>query len=158
MKRVFYVLILGCLAILAVLGSLRPAEAQVTSKRMVTVLESASRITTTVSSDQINLDEAQNVKGGYITLDVTGVLTTPVITLSVQFKDSASGKYENLLTASSGVSAVGTHTYLIYPGAGTAGADVTQVAGYVLPMTWRVQVEHEDTDPITYTVGAMLVP
>jgi hypothetical protein len=158
MKRAFFILLFGCLVALGILAPHKEAEAQVSSRRMVTVLASAERITTTTSSDITNLDEAQNIRGGYITLDVTEVTTTPIITLSVEFKDPVSGEYETLLTASSGVNATGTHTYLIYPGAGTAGADVTQVAGYVLPQVWRVSVEHDDTDPIEYSVGAMLAP
>lgn len=160
MKRALYGLVLGCLLLLAALALLpsRQADAQVSSKRMVTVLSSTARTTTTVSSDLINLDEAQNIRGGYIVLDVTGALTSPLITPSVQFKDAASGNYRDLLVATSGVSTNGTYVYLVYPGAGSAGAGVTQVAEFPLPQEWRVRIAHDDTDPITYTVGAMLAP
>lgn len=127
------------------------------TQRQVTLLSSSLRTATTTSADQFNIGENLNVRGVLITLDVTAVLTTPTATLSVQGKDPASGKYENLLTAS-GVTAQGTHSYLVYPGVGAASADVTKVAGFVLPNTWRVSVAHSDTDPITYTVGAMLLP
>jgi hypothetical protein len=158
-KRLFFALILGLALLAAWLLPLwsQAQAAQVSSRRLVSVLQSEQRTATTTSDDITNFGETINVKGGYITLDVTAVLTTPLITLSVQLKDPASGQYETLMSATSGVTTTGTHTYLIYPGAGEAGADVTQVAGYVLPPTWRVKVDHADTDPITYSVGAMLV-
>jgi hypothetical protein len=156
-KRLFFALAAGCLLVAAALAPFQGAEAQVTSRRTVTLLESAARTETAVSSDVVLNGENLNVKGGYITLDVTAVLTTPVITLSVELKDPLSGQYETLVSATSGVTTTGTHTYLIYPGVGSAADDVTQVTEYVLPPIWRVQVEHADTDPITYSVGAALV-
>ena len=133
------------------------SAAQISSKRLVTVLASSQRTATTTSDDFINSGLNTNVKGAYVTLDVTAVLTSPVITLTVQAKDPVSDNYEAVLTASSGVSAAGTHTYLIYPGAGAAAGDVVQTLSYPLPPQWRVSVEHTDTDPITYSVGALLI-
>jgi hypothetical protein len=157
MKRLMFALSLAVLIIGTTFYLLKPVQAQGTS-RVFTVLSSASRITTTVSSDFTNLGENLNTRGVYVTLDVTGILTTPNITVSIQAKDYTSGKYENLLTASSGVSSAGTHTYLVYPGVGTASADVTQVASFPLPPLWRVSVAHANTNPITYTVNALLIP
>lgn len=129
-----------------------------TAIKGVTLLASAARTATTNSADQNNVDENTNVRGVLVTLDVTAATATPTITLKIQAKDPASGKYEDLLSASAGVTATGTHSYLVYPGAGTASGDVTQVAGFPLPATWRVSVVHSDSDSITYTVGAMLLP
>jgi len=126
--------------------------------RNVTLLASAARTATTTSADQTNKGENLNVRGVLVTLDVTAITATPSITLSIQAKDPASGKYEALLTASAAVTATGTHSYLVYPGAGSASGDVTQVAGFVLPNTWRISVAHGDTDSITYSAGGMLLP
>lgn len=155
MMKLGATIILGLLLIAVALGS-QPTQAQST-QRLVTVLSSASRTSDTTSDDVYNLGENLNVRGGYVVLDVTGVLTTPLITLSVQVKDPLSEQYRSVMTATAGVSAVGTKTYLVYPGIGNAAADVTQVASYPLAPVWRVFVDHDDTDPITYTVGAMLV-
>lgn len=133
-------------------------RAQAESERLVTVLASDERTADTTSADQLNIGPNLNVRGAYVTLDVTGVLTTPTITLTVQVKDSLSGQYEAIFTATSGVTTTGTHTYLIYPGVGSAGGDVVETLSYPMPPAWRVSVDHLDTDPITYSVGAMLLP
>lgn len=158
MRKLGAALSLGLLFVAVALALLlhKPAQAQSTA-RLVTVLSSASRTSDTTSLDQVNFGETSNVRGGYITLDVTGAMTTPLITLTLQAKDPVSGNYENLLVASTGVSTIGTHTYLVYPGIGNAAGDVVQVLSYPLPPTWRVLISHNDTDPITYSVGAMLV-
>ncbi len=128
------------------------------TQRIITVLASASRTATTNSADYVNLGEISNIRGAYITLDVTGASASPIITLSVKAKDYVSGAYESVFVATTGVTTTGTHTYLIYPGIGSAANDVTQIQSYPLPIQWRVTVEHVDTDPITYSVGALLVP
>ena len=133
-----------------------PLQAQST-ERVVTVLGSEARTATTASVDFINTTGNTNVAGAYLVLDVTGVASTPLITLTVQAKDPVSGKYESIFNASAGVSAAGTVTYLIYPGVGAASDDVAQVVSRPLPPVWRVTVAHLDADPITYTVGALLV-
>ncbi len=150
-------LLLAVVILGAVLFPAPNTDAQ-SSDRYFTALSGEPRTSDTNSSDFINIQQNLNVSGVLITLDITEVADTPRITPSVQFKDPASGKYESLLTASSGVTGVGTHSYLIYPGAGTASGDITQVAAFPLPHVWRVSVAHMDTDAITYTVGASLLP
>lgn len=162
-QRLFSVVLLvaflvGLLLVLFYVDVEASDEAQASTRRLVTVLSSSRRVTSTNSSDILNYGETLNVRGAYLTLDVTAVLTTPVITLSVDAKDPVSDNYETIFSASTAVSAVGTHTYLIYPGIGSAGNDVVQVLSYPLPAEWRVSIEHLDTDPITYTVGALLLP
>jgi hypothetical protein len=134
---------------------LNHAQAQATSRRLLPVLASEARTETAVSGNIVNVGENLNVKGAYIFLDVSGVLTTPLITLSVQAVDPAAGTYRNVFVATSGVSS--TQTYLIYPGIGSAANDVNQVLSYPLPASWRVEVAHDNTDPITYSVSALLV-
>lgn len=127
------------------------------TERVVAVFGSEPRTATTTSVDFINTTGNANVSGAYLVLDVSGIAASPLITLSVQAKDPVSGKYEPIFNASTGVSAAGTVTYLIYPGVGTASDDVAQVVSRPLPPVWRVSVAHLDTDAITYTVGALLV-
>lgn len=117
----------------------------------LTILASAARTATTNSTDQTN----RNGRGVLVTFDVTVIAGTPSLVPVVQCKDSVSGKYEALLTGAA-VTAVGTHSYLVYPGAGAASADVTQVAGFPLCRTWRVAVTHGTADSVTYSVGASL--
>ena len=157
MKRLFIAVGLGLLVVCLSLIPLWQAQAQNT-QRIVTVLSSASRVTTTNSADFVNLGETVNVRGAYLTIDVTDAATTPLITLSVKAKDYVSGKYESVFVAATGVATIGTHTYLIYPGIGAADDDVVQIQSYPLPIQWRVTVEHQDSDPITYSVVALLVP
>jgi hypothetical protein len=116
-----------------------------------TVLASAARTATTNSSDQTNY----NGRGVIVTLDVTAITDTPSLTLSIEAKMGSN--YEALLTASAAVTATGTHTYIVYPGVGEAGADVVQVAGFPLPRTWRVTVTHADADSATYSVTASVI-
>jgi len=157
MKRLFIAVGLGLLVVCLSLIPLWQAQAQNT-QRIITVLSSASRITTTNSADFANLGETVNIRGAYLTFDITDVMTTPLITLSVKAKDYVSGNYESVFVAATGVTTIGTHTYLIYPGIGAAAHDVDQIQSYPLPLQWRVTVEHQDADPITYSVGALLVP
>ncbi|KJS23146.1 MAG: hypothetical protein VR72_02985 [Clostridiaceae bacterium BRH_c20a] len=117
------------------------------------ILESAARTATATSADLDN----RFAKGVLITLDVTAAADTPSIVLSVEVKDEVSGKHETIFTASAAVTGVGTHSYLIYPGAAAAADDIAQVAGFPLPKTWRVKVTHADEDSITYSVGGNLI-
>jgi len=118
-----------------------------------TLLASAARTVTVDTDDQRN----PGARGVMVTLDVTAVVDTPSIVLKVQHKDPASAKYETLLSATA-VTATGTHTYIVHTDVGTAAGDITAVANYPLGQTWRVRVEHADTDSITYSVGYCLVP
>lgn len=140
---------------LAGLSDADVARAQST-RRAVTLLASSQRTATITSEDIVNHAENLNVRGAYVFLDVTGVQTTPLITLSVQAIDPVSGDYVNVLAATAGVSS--SAVYLIYPGIGSAADGVTQVRSYPLPASWRVRVAHADADPITYSVGALLAP
>lgn len=131
-------------------------QAQNTNRRQVTILASAQRTSTTTSDDILNLGENLNVRGAYLFIDVTGVQTTPLVTPSIQAIDPVSGDYISVFTATAGISS--SAVYLLVPGVGTAADGVTQVRGFPLPANWRVRVAHADTDPITYSVGALLVP
>ena len=119
----------------------------------VTLLASAARTASTSSSDQTNF----GARGVIITLDVTAISATPSITLAVEHKDSVASNYEKLLDATA-VTATGTHTYIVYPGADTtAREDVVEASGWPIGRTWRVTVTHADADSITYSVAASYV-
>lgn len=110
-----------------------------------TILASAARTTTQTSADFTNVD-ARGVK---VVLDMTTVGTGNV-TLTIQGKDVASGKYYTLL-AGVAVTTNSTNVYTVFPGA-TITANVS--ANDTLPHTWRVQVVANNANSAVYSVGA----
>lgn len=113
------------------------------------LLESKARTTSATSPEMEN----RNCKGVIVTLDATTVTAQASITLSIEFKDLASGKWEKLLEGTA-VTAQGTHSYLVYPDAGlTPDDDITQIAPWPLPRYWRVTVTAADDKSVTYSVG-----
>jgi hypothetical protein len=74
------------------------------------------------------------------------------LTVSIDGKDPASGKYYNLLT-SAAVTAVGTTVYKVGIGL-PATANVS--ANCAVPLTYRVVVTAGNANPATYSVGANL--
>lgn len=107
------------------------------------------------TSDFVN----EGARGLILTLDVTAIVSSPSIVLRVEQKpgtfDPTSGvyTYETVFLAATPVTAVGTHTYLIYPDDIIIGADFDDAVKLPLPRTWRVVIEHADADSITYSVG-----
>jgi hypothetical protein len=88
------------------------------------------------------------VRGVKVCLDVTNA-GTGSITLTIQGRDPASGKYFTIL-AGNAVTANGTNVYSVFPGAvGSANA----VADDGLPEQWRLLVTANNANPMTYTVG-----
>ena len=114
-----------------------------------TVGITASGVTTTqTGADQTNY----NGRGAVVVLDMTTVGTGSV-TLSVQGKDVASGKYYTIITGAAVVTN-STNVYRIYPGL-TAVANTT--VSDILPRTWRVVVTANNANATTYTVGASVI-
>lgn len=108
--------------------------------------------TTTQASDDFY---AQNFKGVTVALDVTSI-GTGSLTVSVQGKDSVSGKYFTLLT-SGAITANGTYAHTLYPGVTPAStANANSAAASILPATFRIVVTANNANPTTYTVGAVL--
>jgi hypothetical protein len=87
-------------------------------------------------------------RGVTVVVDTTAI-GTGSITLTIQGKDRASGKYYTLL-AGAAVTTNVTNRYTVYPGL-TASANVT--ASDVLPGTWRLIVTANNANAATYTVG-----
>lgn len=113
----------------------------------VTLLTSASRTTTQTSADITTY----NLSGINVIVDITAI-GTGSITLSVDGKDPASGKYYNLLT---GIALVGNGTTVYKIGLGeTAVANAT--ANDSLPRTIRIVVTANNANAVTYSVGYTL--
>lgn len=104
--------------------------------------------TTQTGADQTNY----NGRGVQVVLDMTTVGTGSV-TITIQGKDAASGKYYTLL-AGAAVTTISTNVYTVFPGI-AAAANVS--ANTVLPRTWRVLVTANNANPTTYTVGASII-
>lgn len=112
------------------------------------VIASAARTATNSSVDLVNY----NGVGIWVGIDVTAIVSTPSITVSIQNKLGTS--YQNVLTSAA---IVGTgQTYLrVYPGIAVS-ANVT--ASDVLSRDWRITVTHGNANSITYSVTAVILP
>jgi len=105
--------------------------------------------TTTQTSPDFNNSGARGVA---VVLDMTNVGTGSV-TLTIQGKDKASGKYYTLL-AGAAVTTNSTNRYRVHPQAPVT-ANVS--ANDALPTTWRIQVVANNANAATYSVGATLL-
>lgn len=114
----------------------------------IVAVASAAYTTTQTQADQTNY----NHRGVVVVLNVTNAGTGSV-TLEIDGKDPVSGAYYALLT-SAAVTTNSTNVYRVYPGL-TAVANAT--VSDVLPRTWRVKVTAGNANPITYSVGCMLI-
>lgn len=74
------------------------------------------------------------------------------LTVTIQGKDAASGKYFTLL-ASAAITSVGTTRLVVYPG-NTVAANLS--VSTVLPATWRVDVVKSGNAPVA-SIGASLI-
>jgi hypothetical protein len=101
-----------------------------------------------VSGDQ----DGTSVEFLHVIIDVTAVTATPALTVRIQGKDPASGKYYDILVSTAIATAI-TTVLKVGPGL-TAAANL--VANDMIPAVWRVTVTHGDTDSATYSVGASL--
>lgn len=102
-------------------------------------------------ADQTNMTQ----RGLKLVVDITAITgTAPTLTVTIQGKDSVSGKYYTLL-ASAALTAVGTTVLTVYPGI-SATANIR--ADDVLPRSWRVITAIAGTTPaVTATIAASLV-
>lgn len=114
----------------------------------VVLLPSASRTTTQTSADLIN----NNGRHLVVTLDVT-TPGTGSITLSINGKDPASGKYINILTGAAVTTAV-TNKYKVSMSLATVANSVAQD---ILPRTFQIVVTHNNANAITYSVGYSII-
>lgn len=111
----------------------------------VTLVTAVGATTTQTSPDQVNV----GARGVKVTIDTT-VIGTGSVTVTIQGKDKASGKYYTILAGAAVVTNT-TNTYTVFPGA-TVTANVS--ANDELPEIWRVLVTANNANAATYTVGA----
>lgn len=113
------------------------------------VLPSAARTANTDSPDLQN----PYARGVQLIVDVTAIVTTPSITVTIQGKDPASGKYYAILT-SAAITSTGTTVLTVYPGL-TGQANVKE--DNAIPLDFRVSVAHANANSITYSIGANML-
>jgi len=115
--------------------------------REFTILPSASRTTTQTSAD-IQVDAAETA---IVVLDMTTVGTGSV-TMTIQGKDSASGKYYTIL-AGAAVITNSTNRYRV-------GKNITAAANSIaqdyLPAVIRILVTANNANAAVYSVGLVL--
>lgn len=96
-------------------------------------------------------------RGIKVVVDITALSgTTPTLTVVIEYKDPASGKYVMLLT-SAVLSTIATTELTVYPGAAVT-ANVS--ASNNLPKTWRVRwtIGGTATPIVTASIGAIVLP
>lgn len=115
------------------------------------VFASAIRDTDENSADLRNV----SARGVHLIIDVTAEAGTHSLIVTIEGKDPVSGKYYTIL-ASAAITAVGTTVLRVYPGL-VAVASLT--VNDVLPLVWRVVLDHTKTASSTFTmsVGANLL-
>lgn len=119
------------------------------SNEDVTLLASSSRTTTQTSADLVNYN-------GKSALSVVVDVTTPgtgSITVSIDYKDTASGKYINLLTGAA-ITTASTNRYRVTP---DLAAVANSIAQDHLPRTFRIVITANNANAMTYSVGYSLV-
>lgn len=106
---------------------------------------------TTDSADQTNYYG----RGLQLGIDISAKTGTIAVTVEVQGRDPASGKYYSLCKTASLTSAAFT-LLTVYPGTTAAANSVCNVP---LPETWRVEVVSGtgSTPSVTLTVGASVI-
>lgn len=124
---------------------------------VISTVDTGALVTLTAAAAGLTTADQTNAYGSSLKLvvDITGLTgTTPTLTVVVQGKDTASGKYYNILS-STALAAVGTTVLTIGPGLPTT-ANLS--ANDVLPRTWRVVTTVGGTTPaVTATVGASVI-
>jgi hypothetical protein len=113
----------------------------------VILLPSASRTTTQTSVDLIN----PNCRCLDVTLDMT-VIGTGSVTITINKKDSASGKYV-LLLAGAAVTTNTVNRYRIHPNLTAAANSIAQDQ---VPAIFQIVVTANNANAATYSVGYSL--
>ncbi len=114
------------------------------------VLASAARTATVDSATFLN----ENARGAHFVVNVTAVTATPSIVVKIQGQDPANLTEFYDILVSNAITTIGRRIFKVYPGINSVSNAATSD---ILPWGWRVRVEHDDTDSITYSVAANLV-
>ena len=116
-----------------------------------TLYSSVARTATPTATTQVSY---RAERGGHFVIDVTAATATPSVVPTIEAYDATSDSWYTILTGAA-ITATGTTVLKVYPG---IAVQANATASDVLPQTWRVTMTHADTDSITYTVSANLVP
>jgi hypothetical protein len=114
-----------------------------------TLLASASRTTTQTGADITNYQGNSSL---IVVLDMT-VVGTGSVTLTIEGKDTASGKYYTILAGAAVITNV-TNRYRVSPNL-TAAAN--SIAQDILPRVFRINVTANNANAATYSVGYCLI-
>lgn len=121
------------------------------------MIQNINALTLTAAAASVNGGDIGNTSasGCVAVIDVTAISgTSPSLTVTIEGKDSLSGKYYTILQ-SAALTAVGTTVLRIHP-AMTAAANT--VAADMMPDAFRVTAAIAGTTPsVTATVAAILV-
>lgn len=121
------------------------------------VVDTGALLTYTLAAVGTNGADKTNTfaRGIKVVIDVTVITgTTPTLTVTLQGKDVASGKYYPMLV-SAAIGVTGTTVLMLFPGS-TVTANVSANDG--LPAVWRVIAAIAGTTPaVTATIGASLL-
>lgn len=115
-----------------------------------TVFTSVARTATAASSVFTNY----GYRGLHLVIDVTAATADPSVVFTIQGYSSLGDDYYTIL-ASAAITGTGTTVLRVYPGLTAAN---NTVANDVLPELWRVNAAHADSDSISYSVNATLLP
>lgn len=116
-----------------------------------TLLASAARTTTQTGADLTNYFGRSLIVVLDLTVNAGGLGS---VTLTIEGKDSASGKYYTIL-AGAAATAVATTRYRVGP---TLAAAANSVAQDYLPRVFRITVTANNANPVTYSVGYVIAP
>ena len=120
----------------------------------VVLLHSASRTTSQNNTAGVGDTLNPGYTGIRVILDMTVVTASPSVTLTIQGKDPASGKYYTLLAGA----AVTTATTNVYTVAPNAPVTTNVSANAELPETFRINIVANNANAGTYSVGYTLLP
>lgn len=124
-----------------------------TAGGIIQLLPSAAR-TAAIQSEEQKSDGSY--KGILLIIDATAETGTAEVTPNIQAYDPVSAAWYTVWTAAAAISATGDFTYLLYPGA--TDGNFTEVDGIPIPIWWRLSMTVADTDSLTYSAAAHLLP
>lgn len=116
----------------------------------LTVFESAAR---TASVNSATFPNSRH-RGLHLVIDATASAATPSVVFTIQGYSPLGDDYYTIL-ASAAVTGAATTVLRVYPGLAAAA---NLVVSDFLPPLWRVSVVAGDSDSLTYSVAALLLP
>jgi hypothetical protein len=125
----------------------------------ISLLASAARTAETTSDGQYNNES----RGLILTINVTAIVSTPVLTPSIQFSPDGGTNWLPYWVAAATIATAVRVNYLIYPGTlstvlGNSGATgILEAVNLPLPRLWRLRIAVADTDSATYSAVAQML-